>query len=85
MKSRVSGRGQTVIPKEVRKALGITPASVLMWNVKNGRAEVVALPADPVKSLRGILKDTGFSFDEFLKERNKDREYERKLEEGHIA
>jgi AbrB family looped-hinge helix DNA binding protein len=81
MKSRVSGRGQTVIPKEVRKALGITSASILMWNVKNGRAEVVALPADPVKSLRGILKDTGFSFDEFLKERNKDREYERKLEE----
>lgn len=85
MKSRVSGRGQTVIPKEVRKALGITPASVLLWNVKNGRAEVVALPADPVQSLRGILKDTGFSFDEFLKERIKDRAHERKLEERDLS
>jgi AbrB family looped-hinge helix DNA binding protein len=78
--SVVSVKGQTVIPKEVREALGIEPGTKMEWVVKNNSAYVFPVPRDPVRALRGILKGHG-SFAEWLQERNEEREHERKLEE----
>jgi AbrB family looped-hinge helix DNA binding protein len=79
--SRLYERGQTVVPKKIRDAMGIEEGSTLVWQVEDGRARVFALPKDPVRALRGILKGKGPTFDEYLAERNAERQRERELEE----
>jgi AbrB family looped-hinge helix DNA binding protein len=80
MQSIVSVKGQTVIPKEVREALGIEPGSKIMWVIKDGEAEVFPVAKDPVRALRGVLKGYG-TFAEWLEERNEERARERKKDE----
>ena len=82
MQSKVSARGQTVIPWEIRKTLGITPNTVLHWQVQDGAILVYPVPSDPVKASLGILKGRG-TFQEFLRERNEERA--RKLQLPHKA
>ena len=79
MKSIVSTRGQTVIPVEVRKALGLEEGTKIEWVIKNGNAYVFPIPKDPVKALRGVLKGHG-TYADWLHERNQERERERSLE-----
>ncbi len=79
MRSRVSVRGQTVIPKDIRKAFDITPDKILQWEVTNGHIVVFPLPADTVRASVGILKGK-WSFADFLKEREVDRVEERSRE-----
>ena len=81
MQSKVSVKGQTVVPKEVRHALGIATHTVLRWEIKDGAALVYPMPADPVRALLGVLKGKG-TFDEFLAERNEERRRERLKEEA---
>src|SRR5690349_21799035 len=80
-KSVISIKGQTVIPKEVRDAMGLKEGVELKWIVKGHHAMVFAIPDDPVEALRGVLKDSGYTFEDFLRERNEERKYERLLEE----
>lgn len=79
MQSKVSVRGQTVIPKAIRKAFGITENSLLYWKVQDGLIMVFPLPADPVKASLGVLRGRG-TFEEFLGERNEGRFKELKKE-----
>ncbi len=78
--SKVYERGQTVVPKMIREALAVEEGTTLMWQVKEGMAQVVAIPQDPVGALRGILKGNGPTFEEFLADRNAERQRERELE-----
>ena len=78
--SRVYERGQTVVPKTIRDALSIEQGSTLVWQVEEGVARVVAIPKDPVRALYGIMKDKGPTFQEYLAERNAERQRERELE-----
>lgn len=80
MKSKVSVRGQTVIPKELRKALGITPDTTLDWNLKNGYIVVYPIPKDPVAASVGILRGKGPTVAELLEERRRERAWEEELE-----
>ncbi len=73
----MSVRGQTVIPRKIRKLLGITPNSLLCWEVEDGVIKVYPVPADPVRASLGMLKGRG-SLDEFLDERAEDRAKERR-------
>ena len=73
MKSKVSSKGQAVIPKEIRKALGIGPSTVLHWEVQDGRIIVYPLPPDPVRAALGFLKGKGSSFQEFMQDRREER------------
>ncbi|MFH1141752.1 MAG: AbrB/MazE/SpoVT family DNA-binding domain-containing protein [Chloroflexota bacterium] len=75
MQSKVSVKGQTVIPREVRKALGITLHTLLHWEVQDGVVVVYPVPADPVRASLGALKGKG-AFKEFLKERQEERQRE---------
>lgn len=43
---RVTAKGQTTIPKEVRQSLGISPGDLIVWEVEAGRA--VVRRAEPV-------------------------------------
>lgn len=74
MESTVSVRGQTVIPRQIREELGITPTTRLVWKVKNGVIIVLPLPSDPVKSAVGILEGRGLSTADLLAERKADKE-----------
>jgi AbrB family looped-hinge helix DNA binding protein len=79
MRSTVSVRWQTVIPQEVREALGIEPNSKLEWEVTNGHIVVHPLPANPVRAARGMFKGAGPSVEDLLAERRRERDRE---EEG---
>jgi AbrB family looped-hinge helix DNA binding protein len=76
MRTTVSVRGQTVIPHSIREALGITQATELEWNVKNGMIIILPIPADPVKAAIGVLKGRGPTSSELLAERKMQRERE---------
>ena len=78
--SRVYERGQTVVPKRIRDAMGVEEGATLMWSVEDGIAKVFAIPKDPVAALYGIMKDKGPTFEEYLAERNAERKRERELE-----
>ena len=79
--SKVSVRGQTVIPLEIRDELGITENTRLAWHASNGVIRIVPIADDPVLATRGILKGTGFTFQDFIDERNRERQLEREREE----
>jgi AbrB family looped-hinge helix DNA binding protein len=53
--SVVSERGQTVIPKEIRDALGLKPGTKLAWRTQGGVLKAIPLPSDPIEALRGLL------------------------------
>ncbi len=74
--SKVSVRGQTAIPKELREALDIKPGMTLVWTVRDH--SLVATPGrgDPIENLRGILKDKPSLTEELLRERRLDKERE---------
>ncbi len=78
--SKVYERGQTVVPKRIRDAMAVEEGTTLMWQVKEGIAQVMAIPKDPIGALRGILKGKGPTFEEYLADRNAERQQERKLE-----
>lgn len=80
--SRIYERGQTVVPKKIRDAIGAVEGSTLTWEVEDGMARVIAIPKDPIGALRGIMKDKGPTFEEYLAERNAERGHERQIEKN---
>lgn len=76
-KSRVTSKGQTVIPKAVRKALGIKEGTELAWSILGHTITVVPIPEDPIRALKGILKGMEeISVEDLLKDRQEDLELE---------
>jgi len=76
---KTSSKGQVVIPKEIRKLLGITPGKRLLFRVVDNHAEITPLPDDPIAAVRGALKGGKSLAKELLAERKKDN----KLDEKH--
>lgn len=80
MHSTVSKRGQTVIPAELRKRYGIEEGTLLAWLDTGEGIQVLPLPKDPIKALRGSLAGLG-SVEEYLAEkRTETLKEERRLE-----
>jgi AbrB family looped-hinge helix DNA binding protein len=69
---KTSSKGQIVIPKEIRERLGIGPGKKVLLQIVGDHAEIVPLPDDPIKSMRGMLKADNSLADELLRERRKD-------------
>lgn len=80
MKSVMSIRGQTVVPKEVREALGIKPGSKLSWALRDGSVVVRPIPEDPIRAMKGALRHLKYSTADLLAERRADRD----KEEAHV-
>ena len=74
-KSVVSSKGQTVIPKEIRKALNLMEGTQLAWILRGDELILFAIPEDPVGASIGVLKGKGSTAD-LLEERRADREKE---------
>ena len=77
--SKVSPRGQIVIPKYFRDKLAIKSSSKVVFSEDEGRLVVTVLPADPVAGARGILKKSESSLPELIrKNREEEIAYEKK-------
>ena len=74
MRTRVTKRGQVSVPSDVRRKLGIGPATVLEWVVEGNTARIIPLPADPIRAFRGSGRKG--QVDTLLRERRRDRKKE---------
>ena len=82
MKSTVSIRGQTVVPREIREKMGIEPQSKLEWQIVGGQIIVTPIPPDPVRASVGLLGGKGLTTEDLLAEREKERQRERDEEQA---
>lgn len=71
MKSTLTSRGQTVVPAEIRRRFGLTPADGLEWVVEGATIRVVPVRSDPVAAFRG--QGRGGAAKRLLAERKADR------------
>jgi AbrB family looped-hinge helix DNA binding protein len=73
MLTKVSSRGQTAIPAEIRKRYGIKENTKLQWIDEGEIITVVPISEDPIKSFRGKSKNKDI-VKILLEERKKERE-----------
>lgn len=57
IESRVTSKGQTTLPKAVRKALAVQPGDRVRYLIQDGEVRIV--PVRPVNRLFGILRHAG--------------------------
>lgn len=74
----VSGRGQIVIPREIRKRLHIVSGKKLLIKVEGDSAVMTPLPDDPVEHFCGIFREGTSLTEALLDQRRKDRDEEDK-------
>lgn len=74
MKSTITTRGQTVVPAEIRRRFGLSPADGLEWTVRGDEIRVVPVHRDPVAAFRG--QGHGGAAARLLAERTAERERE---------
>lgn len=75
---KTSAKGQVVIPKDIRRALGITPGTKLHARIEDKEVVLFPLPADPLRALRGIAKGGPSLTKALLEDRREDLEREEK-------
>ena len=78
--SKVTTKGQIVIPKRIREKYGIYPSTSVRWIEKKEGILMVPDTEDPIIAARGILKGVGV-----LKAYMKEKSKEKKMEEKRIA
>ncbi len=76
-KTKLSSRGQIVIPKEIREKLDLSPGQKMEVYEEGDKIVLIAVPEDPVDSLNGMFK-TERSV-EGLRETGKEEDKRRKL------
>jgi AbrB family looped-hinge helix DNA binding protein len=74
MRSTITERGQTVIPAEIRRRFGLTPAQRLEWIVEPDGIRVVPVAADPIEAFRG--RGMGGATGRLVADRQADRDRE---------
>ena len=57
IESRITSKGQTTLPKAVRKALSVQPGDCVRYLIQDGEVRIV--PVRPVNRLFGILRHDG--------------------------
>ncbi len=67
--TRVSEKGQTVIPRAIRRLLSIEPGTRLRWELRGNVVMVYPVVQDPVAAAQGKLKGIGVSLSDFLEQR----------------
>ena len=74
-KSKVTTKGQIVIPKKIREKYGIYPSTSIRWVEKKDGILMVPDTEDPIVAARGMLKGTGV-LKTYLREKKKERKME---------
>jgi len=75
--SKVTTKGQIVIPKRIREKYGIFPSTSIRWIEKKEGILMVPDAEDPIISARGMLEGSGV-LKAYLKEKEKEKEMEDK-------
>ena len=75
---KTSAKGQVVIPKAIRRALGIKPGTRFHVRVEGKEVVLFPLPDDPIRALRGIIKGGPSLTKALLEDRKEDLEREEK-------
>ena len=70
---KTHGKGQIIMPKEIRDKLGIRSGSMVSVELVNDHVEIRPLPDDPIEFLTGIFETHPTSLAaELLEERGED-------------
>lgn len=69
--TQLSGKGQILIPKQVRKKFGFKPGGKVQLLEEEGRLVLSAVPADPIAAATGFLKGK-FSLTQDLQREHRD-------------
>ena len=77
MSSRVTSKGQVVIPKKLREKYGIRTATAIRWIEKDQGILMVPESEDPIVAARGMLKGSGI-LKAFMKEKRREKQKEKK-------
>ncbi|MFP3928426.1 MAG: AbrB/MazE/SpoVT family DNA-binding domain-containing protein [Desulfobacteraceae bacterium] len=75
--SRMTSKGQIVVPKELRDKYRLGPASVVRWVEKDQGILLIPETEDPIRSARGLLKGSGV-LKAYLKQKQRDKKLESK-------
>ena len=77
IQSKVTSKGQIVIPKQIRKKYGIVPQTIVHWLEKDNGIMMVPDLEDPIESAKGMFERSGL-LDKLLEA----KKMERVLENG---
>ncbi len=75
--SKVTSKGQIVIPKRLREKYGMHPSTAIRWIEKAEGILMVPESEDPIRSARGMLKSSGI-LKAYLQEKTKEKKRENK-------
>ena len=78
--SKVTSKGQIVIPKKIREKYGIHPATSIHWAQQEEGILMILVSEDPIIAARGMLKGYGI-LKAYLKDKKREKEIENK--KGH--
>ncbi len=71
--SKVTSKGQVVIPKRLREKYGIRSATAIRWIEKDQGILMVPESEDPIVAARGMLKGSGI-LKAYLKEKRREKQ-----------
>jgi AbrB family looped-hinge helix DNA binding protein len=77
MSSKVTSKGQVVIPKKLREKYGIRTATAIRWIEKDQGILMVPESEDPIEATRGMLEGSGI-LKSYLKEKRREKLKENK-------
>ncbi len=77
MASKVTSKGQVVIPKKLREKYGIRSATAVRWIEKDQGILMVPESEDPILAARGMLEGSGI-LKAYLKEKRREKQKENK-------
>ena len=75
--SKVTSKGQVVIPKKLREKYGIRTATAIRWIEEDQGILMVPESEDPIVAARGMLKGSGILI-AYLKEKRREKQKENK-------
>ncbi len=75
--SKVTSKGQVVIPKKLREKYGIRSTTAIRWIEKDQGILMVPESEDPILAARGMLEGSGI-LQAYLKEKRREKQKENK-------